>query len=118
MNSDGCGKTFRVSCQTHFALVLRLLGSFQATNRRVVLFPSGDHEAGKNPLEKIPPPGSRPMTPVRDAARRATGEAARRATGEAKPGERKYFALLKSELGSKDSQDEAAQETLWSKSAQ
>lgn len=93
MNSDGCRKTFRVFCLTHFALVLCLLGSFQATSSRVVLLAGNGHEPGKNPLEKIPPS-------IPSNAAEAVRDAARRAAGEADPGERKYLALLKPEPGS------------------
>ena len=52
---DGYEKTFQVSYIGHVALVLRLLGSFQVTSGRIVLFSSDAHWPGKNGFEKYPP---------------------------------------------------------------
>ncbi|ETS76484.1 hypothetical protein PFICI_11871 [Pestalotiopsis fici W106-1] len=213
LTGDGYDKTFQVTYLSHFSLVLRLLGSFQESGGRVVLYTSDGHEPGKNGLEKIPPsipadaaaldllvkpspddpsidalghgfhryanaklalvmfthalnrrlqkdaqlanitvvvtnPGNladsraltvntprkliilskfvlrplRPLLSMMDPTARTVAEAgrdtAKLATGEANPGERGYFTLLKPDSGSKDSQDEEAQEALWSKSVQ
>lgn len=52
---DGYEKTIQVTYLSHFALILRLLGSFRPEGGRIVLFSSDVHEPGKNGFEKIPP---------------------------------------------------------------
>ncbi|KAF2753657.1 NAD(P)-binding protein [Pseudovirgaria hyperparasitica] len=52
--SDGYEQTFQINHLSHAALVLRLLGSFERSGGRVVLFSSDAHWPGKNGLEKIP----------------------------------------------------------------
>lgn len=55
MTGDGYEQTFQVTYLSHYALVVRLLGSFTPEGGRVVLYTSDGHEPGKNALEKIPP---------------------------------------------------------------
>ena len=52
---DGYDKTFQISYLAHVALVLRLLGSFQSTGGRIIVFSSDSHWPSKNSLEKYPP---------------------------------------------------------------
>ena len=55
LTKDGFEKTFEVNHVSHAALVLRLLGSFDPSGGRIVLFSSDAHWPGKNSLEKKPP---------------------------------------------------------------
>ncbi|KAJ4410610.1 hypothetical protein N0V82_009201 [Gnomoniopsis sp. IMI 355080] len=55
MTDDGYEKTFQVTYLSHFALIVRLLGSFRSEGGRIVLFTSDCDETGKNGWEKIPP---------------------------------------------------------------
>lgn len=55
LTEDGFEKTIEINHVSHAALVLRLLGSFNPSGGRVVLFSSDAHWPGKNSLEKKPP---------------------------------------------------------------
>lgn len=62
LSDDGYEKTIQVNYLSHFALILRLISSFQSEGGRIILFTSDGHEPGKNALEKIPPAVSSDLT--------------------------------------------------------